>query len=516
MTEVARTQGSSAEIERGEVAEVAALGNVLKELFTRLGISQSQYAYRVHLDKSAVSRYLTGRRIAPQGFIDRLVQEVEDHLGTPLQLEARQALRARRLEALRVCDPDEFRLEGLRDELARSRRDTERAHRNIEALNALLDRKEAEARDVADDLTRLRLDWGAERTALAGAREDLLRQVERLREDLRDAEHLREEADRHGAELRATVLRLEEELSRRRPATGPEDVPLDVFKERIRWMWEQEDLPDAARSLTEAAWSRPLEDVAELLRWLRETGAAPETFAADVARLRPLEDVLAFSPEVTRLGRSRVREAWVSAVAARVSLRNAAVVHQGLRDAVTRSETEADRVLAEAVGRVRSNAEAVVLVSAALAGTAPPARLPRVAEKLARGSRLDLFGLRVATGLAQAGRFDVGALVIAAAAGHAPDREGDEIDDVRLGRCLREFGEAQIAALFDLVTWLDDTAVMTTFADRLARAQEQPLLERLITTLAEHGRLELLDLFDVHTSGRLKRAVRDVRASRGQ
>ncbi|MCZ0981683.1 hypothetical protein O1L60_29805 [Streptomyces diastatochromogenes] len=222
MTEVARTQGSSSEIERGEVPEVAALGNALKELFTRLGISQSQYAYRVHLDKSAVSRYLAGRRVAPQDFIDRLVQEIEDHLGAPLQLEAKEALRGRRLEALRVCSPDEFRLEALRDELARSRRDAERAHRTIEALNALLDKKEAEARDAADDLTRLRLDWGAERAALARAREDLLRQVARLRQDLQDAEHLRAEAERQTRELRDHVLGLEEELcAGRRPRPAP-------------------------------------------------------------------------------------------------------------------------------------------------------------------------------------------------------------------------------------------------------------------------------------------------------
>uniref|UniRef100_UPI00358FA86C helix-turn-helix domain-containing protein n=1 Tax=Streptomyces sp. NRRL B-24572 TaxID=1962156 RepID=UPI00358FA86C len=295
MTEVARTRGSSSEIERGEVPEVAALGNVLKELFNRLGISQNQYAYRVHLDKSAVSRYLSGRRVAPQDFIDRLVQEIEDHLGAPLQLEAKEALRGRRLEALRVCSPDEFRLESLRDELARSRRDTERAHRNIEALNALLDKKEAEARDVADDLTRLRLDWGAERSALARAREDLLRQVARLRQDLQDAEALRAEAERQTRELRDHVLDLEEELSR--SAVG--DLPLDMLKSRLLAMWEEERFPEAARELTEAAWSRPVEEVIELSDWLEERGAAmtPETFVADAGRLRPLEEALAFAPE---------------------------------------------------------------------------------------------------------------------------------------------------------------------------------------------------------------------------
>ncbi|WP_411109778.1 hypothetical protein [Streptomyces sp. c-19] len=505
MTEVARRQGAQGKasgIERGEVPEVAALGTVLTGLFTRLGIPQSQYAHRVHLDKSAVSRYLSGRRLAPQEFIDRLVREVEEHVGAPLQLEAKEAVRGQRLEALRVCNPAEFQLESLRGELARSRRDAERAHRNIEALHALLERKEAEVRDVSDDLARLRLDWGAERAAL-----------DRLRQDLQDAEHLRTEAERESRELRDQVLRLEEELSRRRPATASDDVPLELFKSQLMWMWDEEDLPEAARDLTEAAWSRPLEEVAELLRWLLECGEAPETFAADVARLRPLDDVLAFAPEVVRLGRTRTRESWTAAVAARVTRRNAAVVFQGLRDAGTRFDSEADRVLAEAVRRVRSDAEAVTLVTAALAGTATPARLTRLAEQLANGSRLDRFGLRVSIGLAEAGRFDVAALVLATAAGRAPDRLGDNIDALRLGRAVRELDDTGIDALFDLVAWLDDTTVMTTFTGRLAHADETALLDRLLTTLVKHGRLELLDL---QWSPTLKRAVRDWRRSRRQ
>ncbi|MDV5149011.1 hypothetical protein R1T08_33965 [Streptomyces sp. SBC-4] len=504
MTEVVRTQGTSSEVERGGVPEVAALGTVLTDLFNRLGIPQTQYAHRVHLDKSAVSRYLSGRRLAPQEFIDRLVREVEEHVGAPLQREAKQAIRGQRLEALRVCNPAEFRLEGLRSELARSRRDTERAHRNIEALHALLERKESEVRHVAEDLTQLRLDWGAERTAVIRAQEDLLRQVLQLRQELQDAERLRVDAEHQSRELRDQVLSLEEELSRRRPAAS-DDVPLEVFKSRLLGMWDEDALPEAARDLTEAAWSRPLEEVAELLRWLLERGAAPETFAADVARLRPMDDVLAFAPEVVRLGRTRTRSSWTAAVAARLTERNAAAVFQGLRDVETRSDSEADRVLAEAVGRVRSDAEAVALVTAALAGTATPVRLKRLAETLVNGSRLDRFGLRVLVGLAQAGRVDVAALVLTTAVAARPD--------LRLGRAGEDLDDAGIDTLFDLVTWLDDTRVMTVFADRLARADETTLLGRLFTVMVGHGRLELLDLA---SSEVLASAVRDWRRSRHQ
>ena len=35
-------------------------------------------------------------------------------------------------------------------------------------------------------------------------------------------------------------------------------------------MWEEENFPEAARDLTEAAWTRPLHEVIDLMDWLAE------------------------------------------------------------------------------------------------------------------------------------------------------------------------------------------------------------------------------------------------------
>ncbi|WP_338492697.1 hypothetical protein [Streptomyces sp. SJL17-4] len=492
MTEVARTQGSSSEMERGGVAEVAALGNVLTGLFKRLDIPQAQYAHRVHLDKSVVSRYLSGRRIAPQDFLDRLVQEVEEHIGAPLQPEAKEALRGQRLEALRVCNPDEFRLESLRDELARSRRDADRAHRNIEALHALLDRKEAEARDVAEDLTRLRLDWGTERAALARAQEALLRQVDQLRQDLRDAEHLREEAERHGLELRETVLRLEEELSR----TGTGDLPLEAFKSRLMVLRKEARFPEASRELSEAAWSRSLEEVMELMHWL---GDDAETFAVDVARLRPLEDVLALAPEVARLESAWFRDTWTIAVAGRVTPGNAPEVHQAM------GEDGGDRVMAEAVGRARSDWDAVALVLAVLSDGSSLAELPGLKLALGMKRRADRYGLRASVELVKAGRPDLAADLLEGALSFRP--WGAIVRD------LEEMGDAPAAALFDLAVSSQDGMTLTEFAVHLAHVGQSPLGHRFLTALDDRGRLGLLDL-GAHTY--LLQEVTRWRRSRGQ
>ncbi|MEU3746415.1 MULTISPECIES: hypothetical protein [Streptomyces] len=492
---MARTQGTSSEVERGEVAEVAALGNVLTGLFNRLGIPQTQYAHRVHLDKSAVSRYLSGRRLAPQEFVDRLVREVEEHVGAPLQPEAKEAIRNQRLEALRVCNPAEFRLESLRGELDRSRRDTERAHRNIEALHALLERKESEVRHAAEDLTRVRLDWGAERTAAVRAQEDLLRQVLRLRQDLHDAERLRADAEHQSRELRDQVLRLEEELSRRSVA-GAGNLPLAALQAQLAAMWEEGNTPEAARELTEAAWSRPLGEVTLLLGWLEKRGAVTtdETFVADVARLRPLDEVLAFAPHVVRIG---IQGAWTSAVAARVTERNAAVVYQGLQS------READRVLGGALRRVSSDADAVALVLAALAGASPPLQLRSTAAALIRGRGADRMELRVLAGLAEAGRPDVAAGLL--------DCFLRIQRLVKLAQRVGALDDAQIDSLFDLVTWLDDTSLMTAFA--MGLTLDRTLLDRLLTMLAEQGRLSLLDRTAFKE---LNTAVDRWRRSRGQ
>ncbi|MFZ4296440.1 helix-turn-helix domain-containing protein [Streptomyces cinereoruber] len=515
MTEVARTRGGSAEVERGGIAEVAALGNELTGLFNRLGITQSQYAYRVHLDKSAVSRYLSGRRLAPQEFVDRLVREVEEHVGAPLQPEVREAIRSRRLEALRACNPAEYELETLRGELARSRRDAERVNRNIEALHVLLEHKESEVRAVADDLTRLRLDWGAERTALARSQEELRSEIARLREDLADAERLRLEAERRGEELRGTVLRLEGELARRRPAGGPGELPLEEFQRQIVAMTEAEDFSEVARELTEAAASRPLEEAAELFRWLWEGDlheTTVEAFATDVARLRPLGDVLAFAREVVRPASHDLERTWVSAVATRVTERNAATVYKGLREPRRQGDPMGEWVLSEALGRTQNDADAISLTLAALAGTDYPAKGGRAAKALAHWRTSDPFGLRVLVGLARNGRPDVAIAVLASAIGEEPGRRPRDTEDLQLGRWIRELDDTRIDVLFDLAARLDDVGLMNFFTVRLAY-DGSPLLDRLFDRLAGRGRLDLLDF---RSFPELERPLTDWRRSRRQ
>lgn len=97
MPEMARSAASSSATERGETPEVAALGNTLTDLFKTLGVSQEAYAVRVDLHASTVSRFLNGRRLATEDFIDRLIREAEQRLGSPLMAEAKAEVHRQRL-----------------------------------------------------------------------------------------------------------------------------------------------------------------------------------------------------------------------------------------------------------------------------------------------------------------------------------------------------------------------------------------------------------------------------------
>ncbi|MFJ8669436.1 helix-turn-helix domain-containing protein [Streptomyces sp. NPDC093600] len=506
------------------MAEVAALGNVLKELFNRLGISQNQYAHRVHLDKSAVSRYLGGQRLAPQEFIDRLVAEVEEHVGAPLQLPAKEALRNQRLEALRVCNPAEYELESLRGELARSRRETERAHRNIEALHALLEKKESEARHAADDLTQLRLDWGA-------SQQGLLREIEQLRKDLVDAERLRADAERRSEDLRDHVLRLEEELSERGPAA---EVPLEAFKDRLLRMWEEENFPEVARELTEAAWSRPLEDIVELVDWLlagEGDDAWLEPLVTDVGRLRPADDIIRFAPEVARIrtwqreqaerSRSIVLDAWVPAVASRVTARNIGHLHHGLTY-TGGMPSQGDLVLAAVVRRTTEPSDAVLLIRNATVDTPARLRVPATARVVAARLNTDGgFPLLVAVGLLDAGLREVARQVIV----HMLLRGGDlrtqsTGEDARFHEGVLRLDPSGVERLFTFVAELGDGRTAGRFADRLHHGgDDSRLLDRLLDELASRDALDLLGGVSDHgrpyVTDSLGRYIRNWRRSHG-
>ncbi|MFF3018354.1 coiled-coil domain-containing protein [Streptomyces sp. NPDC057939] len=330
MEEIARRPGASGPVETGDVAEVVALGNVLLSLFNTLGVSQSAYAYRVHLDKSAVSRYLSGRRLAPQDFIDRLVNEVANHRGSPVTEDARIAIRAQYLSALKAVNPGRFELESLREELSRSNRAVKRARREIDALHTLLDTKEDEVRAAKAEMAELISDWSKERagdsTASALAQKSrsphtdatltLMEEIKELREDLAAARKEYEAAEGRNAALKERVRNLEEELATAAEANRTQEVSVETLLSELHGFIEISKFENMSRELADAAWGRPFSDVIEVYNWCQEQ-TDPTTqakFSSDVARFRPLSEVITFGEHIGNNSSPEIRQFMASLV----------------------------------------------------------------------------------------------------------------------------------------------------------------------------------------------------------
>ncbi|MFF3330478.1 helix-turn-helix domain-containing protein [Streptomyces sp. NPDC002888] len=483
---MARDSGKSSEIERGEVPELAALGNVLRELFNTLGISQRQYAHRIHLDPSAVSRYLSGQRRPGQQFVEQLIAAVEEERGSAVTPEAREAVRGAWLAALKACDPDEYRLEVLRDELARSRREAERANRNVEALQLLLEQKEAQVRDTADDLVRLRMDWSAERKALSTSQDALGREVEELRQDLLAARRLHREAEEHGRELRERVLRLEGELAER--GASPE-VPLEAFKGQLERTWEEEDSSQASRELTEAAWARSLEDVRQLAAWLVERGDERKiiNFVTDVARLRPAEDVVRFARHSMAWNFGLVFDALAEGLASRVAPRNVAFYYCELVGVLRFGQSLGDEVLAAALRNVSTPDDAIELITRVTERVGSARHFHASTAVVAR-RRVDAgFPFIVAVALHEAGALDIAVDIIGKLSDRFLRGRTSARESRKFPQGVGRLDEQTLHKLFSLVATRPGERTAAEFAALIHRAAMEigdlALSDQLLDTL---------------------------------
>ncbi|MFE9566754.1 helix-turn-helix domain-containing protein [Streptomyces sp. NPDC006487] len=298
---MARSAASSSATERGETPEVAALGNTLTDLFKTLGVSQEAYAVRVDLHASTVSRFLNGRRLATEDFVDRLIRETEQRLGSPLMEEAKAEVHRQRLAALRSTNPAGYELECLRQEMTRSQRTIARLTRQEEALHDLLAKRESEVVSVRGELDSLRRDWSADLTAatrreveLRAALDDqttvrdaLLAEIARLRADLADTSALRADAETRCRDLEDRVLAMEEELA---GLHRDGRTPIDVLLRRLEEFRSSGDVRTLGRELADVAWARPAGEIVAVLQWLGDAGerSRAESLLRDSAQSRPL------------------------------------------------------------------------------------------------------------------------------------------------------------------------------------------------------------------------------------
>lgn len=291
--------GHRTEVEVSVLPQVAALASALTTLFNGLGISQATYAVRVNLDKSQVSRFLNGRRIASAEFLDRLFAEVERQ-HHPVTAEVKERVRRYRSDALRVQDPRQYELEELQAESGRLARDRHRLDQQCEALSMLLDQKEAAARTARSELLQLQSDWIAERVESEAAsllsrrsQHHLEATIAELRHQLAEAAHQRDLAEQRCTELTQQLEELEEKIAIEREESADRSLSLDALQVALHRLWAGDETHEAARELTEAAYSLPVQPLWEMVEWLTSASRPHEAkrLLLDAARVRPIGQV---------------------------------------------------------------------------------------------------------------------------------------------------------------------------------------------------------------------------------
>ncbi|MEW2581786.1 hypothetical protein [Streptomyces virginiae] len=280
MSEISRSGARRSELEVSAIPEVAALATGLTTLFNGLGIPQQQYAARVTLDKSTVSRFLSGKRVATQDFVDRLLSELERHRRTKVTEETRAQIRGLRLAALKQTDPASFQLENLRDELDRSQRAIRILERQQEALELLLDQRETAAENAQREVQELRSIWIAEQQAsesnaaqlashndrLKNERENLQEEIRQLKEQLAQVTKLKSGAEDRCARLEERLLEAERSLAKRIEEVGEQTFHLSPQEalDEMRQSEAERRYYDAARTLSLSAAHFSERDLSQL------------------------------------------------------------------------------------------------------------------------------------------------------------------------------------------------------------------------------------------------------------
>ncbi|MEW1778905.1 hypothetical protein [Streptomyces sp. NPDC086777] len=445
MSETTPSTRNSSDVERGGIPEVAALGNALTALFNTLEISQSVYGVRVCMDKSIVSRYLRGRRVATQDFIDRLVREVETERGASLQPEVRSRLAGLRLDALRVTDPAVYELESLRAEMARSARQVQTLVRHQEALHDLLDKRESEARAAQGELAAVRQDWTAdilraERAEMelrehAGRhsteRERLEEEIARLRAEVSEVASLKAEAERRCADLEEQVRSMEETLAAHVVSAADTLLPLSVFKEQLAELVAAGEQREASREIAEAAWSRPVRELVDLDAWLvrAQDHSRRHRLLTEVVHSRSLAELAEFGRLVHRVGSKALPPVLIEETASVRSPREIVQLHTewltswsgkraNLLKSMLRQMRHEDDVV-EALALVDPHDEtAFRLLRNALTGPGYEKRDARIVARLEEIGRPDVASALGENLFAKAGIFAAWSLVGAVDEGH--------------------------------------------------------------------------------------------------
>jgi transcriptional regulator with XRE-family HTH domain len=157
-------------------AEIQVFAETLRVLFGALGMSLNRLAALLHSDPGTVSRYLSGKRIPPPGFIDGLCKAVYDAKGSLVTEPVRELVHEQFLVALRVHNPARYEVQRLTDMLQVAAQEKQQYEITVTALEEAIASRNDKIYELELEGRQLRSVWA--RT------EELLEEEKKHRERL--------------------------------------------------------------------------------------------------------------------------------------------------------------------------------------------------------------------------------------------------------------------------------------------------------------------------------------------
>jgi hypothetical protein len=176
----------------------------MRGLFCALEMSLTRFAVQMHCDKGTVSRYLSGERVPPPDFIDRLFKLIYDARNAFITPEVQSLVHEQYLAALEAHSPARYQLQKLSDQLTAAILEKQQSNLTISVLQDAIVKKHGEIYALEMEKRAIQQAWEDERQATDEEIEDGLRFRGRLEQTIRS---LRDEIQRLKKQLRSTQLR---------------------------------------------------------------------------------------------------------------------------------------------------------------------------------------------------------------------------------------------------------------------------------------------------------------------
>ncbi|WP_329387377.1 hypothetical protein OG625_30420 [Streptomyces sp. NBC_01351] len=248
-------------IDSGVPEEGQALAQALRTLFDALGISMRRYSARCHTDFGTVSRYLSGKRVPPWGFVRDLLANVAEHRGQPASDETVAALRQMHARALGVGNGTR-RVVELQQALEEADQQVRESISLERLLRQALQEQERQVSQLRVELQSLRAARAADRQAeskevellisgyqdLKDERDELERELNLIRKQLAETTTARIAAEEKCAQLERQLEEAEEqEVLDFRNASEQERERADAAAEKL--LREREEATRRLQSL---------------------------------------------------------------------------------------------------------------------------------------------------------------------------------------------------------------------------------------------------------------------------